>query len=331
LACHDDGFIFRGGWLGLDHTADGPSRAREDGTGDAVEAGDVDNAREHDDVLHADVLRGVTAGQSRDHYFGKTNGQSAHGRGRDGGAASAPQGNDAVDFILAGQTSEDNRRTSRHRLDRFTAIPFGGQGSEVHPGSRGHFLAGDMGLNFWGIERARVYQEDLVSALPDLVGHKSVLFAFGVHRAEDCDSAHRSFSLGRSGRGNIHAVFQTVGGILRVFFGGNLELLDFIGAQRPHHFGWHAQHQRTVRDLHALSDEGFRANQALGTYYGPVENHCAHADQGFIADGASMHDGAMPHRHVMPHQARVRVGDMQNGPVLNVGMMPDHDPVDVPA
>jgi hypothetical protein len=49
---------------------------------------------------------------------------------------------------------------------------------------------GDIGFQFGWFERAGVDHQDFVAALADLICDKGVLFAFGVHGAEDCDGGH---------------------------------------------------------------------------------------------------------------------------------------------
>src|SRR5437870_5657438 len=72
LASHDNGFIL-GAWrVCLDHAANSARRASEDLPGNAVQPCHIDDAWKHDDVLYADILRSVAAGQSGHHHLWKS-------------------------------------------------------------------------------------------------------------------------------------------------------------------------------------------------------------------------------------------------------------------
>ena len=125
------------------------------------------------------------------------------------------------------------------------------------------------------------------------------------------------------------AMFEAIGGILRIFFSGGPQLSLLCGIQSPDDPGGRAQHERPWRNLCALGDQRIGANQT------PVTDHCAvqdggsHSDQHFVANRAGVNNRRMTDRHVVPHQARTLVCQVQHGIVLDVRVVPDNDAIDV--
>ena len=78
----------------------------------------------------------------------------------------------------------------RHGFNRFAAISPGDERRKVNARCRGHFLPRDIRFEFGRFQRPGVDHEHLMPAPADLRGDKAVLFAFGVHSAENCDGCH---------------------------------------------------------------------------------------------------------------------------------------------
>ena len=62
-----------------------------------------------------------------------------------------------------------------------------------------------------------------------------------------------------------------------------------------------------------------------------IENSRAHADEGFVADGAGVDDGGVADSDVVADDAGIFIGKVEDGVVLNVGVVTDDDTVDVAA
>jgi hypothetical protein len=62
-----------------------------------------------------------------------------------------------------------------------------------------------------------------------------------------------------------------------------------------------------------------------------IQDDRAHADERFVADDAGMDDGAVADRHVIAHAAGQVVFKMQDGVVLDVGVMTDDNLVYIAA
>lgn len=189
----DDDRLFTGGAFGrccFDHAADGAGGAGEDFTRDSIDARDVDDAREHDNVFYTDVLGSVAAGERGDHELGKTNGKRAHGAGGDGGAAATAERNNTVNFALVKKPGENDGSALRHDLDRLAAVLASDELRQIHAGGSGDFLAGNIGSELWRFECADIDDEGFVAALANDPGDECMFFAFSVHRSENCDSGH---------------------------------------------------------------------------------------------------------------------------------------------
>jgi hypothetical protein len=65
--------------------------------------------------------------------------------------------------------------------------------------------------------------------------------------------------------------------------------------------------------------------------YRPIENHSSHPDQHFIANGAGMHDCGMADRYKVPKTAGIIIGKMNDGVVLDIRVMANHDAIDIAA
>ena len=179
-----------GGDLRLDHPADGTGGAAEDHARQAVEAGDVGDAGHHDDVLGAEVVGHVAAGEGGDHQLGEAERQGAHRRGGDGRAAAAAERDHAVDPSFRGEPGEQDRRGLAHRGHAFAAVLAGQQGREVEPGGGGDFRAGDVGRDDRRVPAADVDQQRAVPALADQAGDERVLFALRVHGPQNSNGLH---------------------------------------------------------------------------------------------------------------------------------------------
>ena len=69
----------------------------------------------------------------------------------------------------------------------------------------------------------------------------------------------------------------------------------------------------------------------MGADVGAIEDGAVHADQAFIADATGVDDGAVADGGPVADFAGVIVGEMDDGAVLNIGVMADLDEVDIAA
>src|SRR5438105_2874445 len=67
------------------------------------------------------------------------------------------------------------------------------------------------------------------------------------------------------------------------------------------------------------------------TDFRPIENNCAHPDQNFVVDGASVYDGAMTDGDELAQSHLVRRVDMNDGIVLNIRARADNDAIEIAA
>ena len=126
-------------------------------------------------------------------------------------------------------------------------------------------------------------------------------------------------------------VFEAVGRVFSVFLRRNFQLAPFFGAQDPRHPGGRPQNQRPGRNLGPLGDQGIGAEQTAFADHGAIQDDCAHADQHFVPNRAGVHDRRMADGDVVADQARKVSGHVHHRLVLDVGVVADHDPVDVTA
>jgi hypothetical protein len=138
----DERFVGAGFGRRFDHAADGAGGTSEDLARDAIEAGDVHDAGKHDDVLDANILGGVAAGEGGHHEFGKANGQGTHRRRADGRAAAAAERDDPINLFFGNETAQDDGCAARHDFDGFATIAALDDRGEVGSGGSGQLPAG---------------------------------------------------------------------------------------------------------------------------------------------------------------------------------------------
>ena len=189
----DDGGLFFNGLeadVGFDHAADGSGGAGEDGAGDTVDTGDVHDAGEEDDVLRTDVLGGVAAREGGDDDFWKAEWQGLHRGGCDGCAASAPEGDDALNAFLFDECAERFRGDLAHFGDGSAAIFQGGQDAGVLVREGEDAFASVGRVNLGRLLSADVNEHGLVSGLTDPVCNECVFVSFGVEGSENGNGGH---------------------------------------------------------------------------------------------------------------------------------------------
>jgi len=83
--------------------------------------------------------------------------------------------------------------------------------------------------------------------------------------------------------------------------------------------------------LHALRHQRLGANDGLFAHPRAVQNHRAHAHEHFIADRARMDYGAVTNGDPVADNARILVGKVHHGVVLDVSVMTHGNAVDIAA
>lgn len=93
----------------------------------------------------------------------------------------------------------------------------------------------------------------------------------------------------------------------------------------------HTQHERVGRDAHSFDADRARADDRAGTYVYTVEQNRAHRDQAIVFDRRAVHDGAMTDGDTVSNVRRDAIVNMNDGSILNVAVVADHDRVGVAA
>ena len=73
------------------------------------------------------------------------------------------------------------------------------------------------------------------------------------------------------------------------------------------------------------------ADEALIADNGAVEHGRTHANENFVADSTGVKDRAVADGHVIAENAGELIGEMQDGVILDVGMVADGDAINVSA
>ena len=80
-----------------------------------------------------------------------------------------------------------------------------------------------------------------------------------------------------------------------------------------------------------MSHERFRADEGLFANDCAIQNDCAHPNKCFITHLAGVNNRAMADSDPIAKDAGIIIREVQHGVVLNVGMVPDNDAVDIAA
>lgn len=103
------------------------------------------------------------------------------------------------------------------------------------------------------------------------------------------------------------------------------------GGEGAHDFRRGAQNHGTGRDAGAWGDEGVGTDEALLADDGSVEEGGAHAHEAFVAHGAGMDVGGVADGDAAADDAWEVIGEVEDGVILDVGLLADLDAVDIPA
>ena len=174
----------------LHHAADGTRRVFKDHSRQAIDARHIDDGRDHDDVLGADIGRGVAAGQRADHDFRETHGQRPHRRRADGRATAAAERDHPLDAAALHQSAHMLRRRPGHQRHTLTAILPRQDRLPVLPAGCRHGSRTDVRCDGWLIETAHIDQQWLMAARSDAVREIGMFSSFGVQSSENGDGRH---------------------------------------------------------------------------------------------------------------------------------------------
>ncbi len=131
--------------------------------------------------------------------------------------------------------------------------------------------------------------------------------------------------------GTANAMAQAIGPILHIFIGPSLESGSFLGRESPNNFCRGTQYKRTRRNLHSLGHQRLCADETFAPHNGAVQNYRSHSYEHPVLDFTGVHDGPMPDGDPIAHLTGVFIREVQDGIVLNVGVVPDTNPVNIPA
>ncbi len=131
--------------------------------------------------------------------------------------------------------------------------------------------------------------------------------------------------------GTSNAMAQAIGPVLHIFIGPSLESGSFLGRQSPNNLCRGTQYKRTRRNPHSLGHQRLCADKAFAAHDGAVQNHCSHAYKHPVPDFTGVDNGPMPDGDPVAHLTGEFIREMQDGIILNVGVVPDTNPVDIPA
>lgn len=109
------------------------------------------------------------------------------------------------------------------------------------------------------------------------------------------------------------------------------ESLLFLGGERSDDLTGGAYDHRSRGDLGATEDECPCTDQAVFADHCPVEDDRTHADEAVVTDRAGVDDGGVSHRHATADGGSEIGSDMDDGVVLNVAFLANHDRGDIPA
>jgi hypothetical protein len=126
-------------------------------------------------------------------------------------------------------------------------------------------------------------------------------------------------------------VFEAIGGIANVFIRPGFEFGAFFGGEFANDFRGRAEDEGAGGYFGADCNQGVGADEALVANGCTIENGCAHADEDFVADGARVDYGGVANGDVVAYDAGIVVGEVEDGVVLNVGVVTNDDAVDVAA
>src|SRR5437764_1296617 len=87
----------------------------------------------------------------------------------------------------------------------------------------------------------------------------------------------------------------------------------------------HSHDQRTGRYLHALRNDRPRRDHAPRSDAHVVEQDASHTDEAFVFHDAGMENDAVAHAHTRANQRRLALVHVDDGGVLEVRGLPNHD------
>lgn len=131
--------------------------------------------------------------------------------------------------------------------------------------------------------------------------------------------------------GDISPMFQTERGVDDVILGESPQTAPFILSQWADNASGRAVDEGLGRDLHALRDQRIGPDDRLGTDVGAIEDCRSHADEDIIRNGAGMDDGGVTYGDIIADHAGKIVGEMDDGVVLDVRVVANHDAIDITA
>jgi hypothetical protein len=99
--------------------------------------------------------------------------------------------------------------------------------------------------------------------------------------------------------------------------------------QRPARLGGAAHHERPARDPRPRRDQRPGGDDGLRLDHDPVEHDRPDGDQAVRLHPRPVEPDGVPQRHVVADLNGVGSVDVDHGAVLDVGVVPDPDPVDV--
>ena len=182
------------------HARDRRSGIAEHHGRDAVEPGDVDDARREDEIGLADVLLGVARGGGRHDEPREAERQIAERGRREGGAAGAAEGQCALHTTVVHELADDGCRAEGHCGHRDAAIRSGDEGVQVGATGSGHLTVRDVGLEARAPEDAEVDDDGVEPLRMQAIAHECVFGALRIEGSQQHDGGgHHWLSPERGG------------------------------------------------------------------------------------------------------------------------------------
>jgi hypothetical protein len=130
---------------------------------------------------------------------------------------------------------------------------------------------------------------------------------------------------------DVDIVRETISGVVDVLLRPGLQGGALLWRECADDFCGRTHYEGAGRNFCELRYESVGADERLRADLSAVEDRRAHADEAFVADGAGVDNRAVADGDPITDEAWKFIGEMQDGVVLNVGVMADDDAIDVAA